>query len=36
MLDSVFMKKGTVDTSNGYTVKSDCYNLKISELKASL
>jgi hypothetical protein len=33
MLDSVFMKKGTVDASNGYTVKSDCYNLKISSLK---
>lgn len=33
MEDAVFMKKGTVDTSNGYTVKSDCYNLKISELK---
>ncbi len=33
MLDSVFMKKGTVDSSNGYTVKSDCYNLKISSLK---
>ena len=33
MLDSVFMKKGTIDTSNGYTVKSDCYNLKIHKLK---
>lgn len=33
MEDAVFMKKGTVDASNGYTVKSDCYNLKISELK---
>jgi hypothetical protein len=33
MEDAVFMKKGTVDPSNGYTVKSDCYNLKISELK---
>ena len=33
MLDSVFMKKGTIDTSNGYTVKSDCYNLKINQLK---
>ena len=36
MIDSVFMKKGTVDTSNGYTVKSDCYNLKISQLKDTL
>ena len=33
MLDSVFMKKGTIDASNGYTVKSDCYNLKINQLK---
>lgn len=33
MDDAIFMKKGTVDSSNGYTVKSDCYNLKISELK---
>ena len=34
--DSTFMKKGTVDASNGYTVKSDCYNLKISSLKDKL
>jgi len=33
MLDSTFMKKGTIDASNGYTVKSDCYNLKINQLK---
>ena len=33
MLDSILMKKGTIDTSNGYTVKSDCYNLKIHKLK---
>jgi hypothetical protein len=33
MIDSVFMKKGTIDASNGYTVKSDCYNLKINQLK---
>ena len=33
MIDSVFMKKGTIDPSNGYTVKSDCYNLKINQLK---
>lgn len=31
--DAVFMQKGTVDPSNGYTVKSDCYNLKIAQLK---
>jgi hypothetical protein len=33
MKDAVFMQKGTVDPSNGYTVKSDCYNIKISQLK---
>lgn len=33
MLDAVFMKRGTIDPSNGYTVKSDCYNLKINQLK---
>ena len=33
MLDSIFMKMGTIDSSNGYTVKSDCYNLKINQLK---
>tara|TARA_R110000868_G_scaffold70273_6_gene206604 strand:+ start:905 stop:1411 length:507 start_codon:yes stop_codon:yes gene_type:complete len=31
--DAVFMNKGTVDPANGYVVKSDCYNLKISQLK---
>lgn len=31
--DAIFMQKGTVDPSNGYTVKSDCYNLKIAKLK---
>ena len=36
MEDAIFMKKGTVDSSNGYTVKSDCYNLKISELKEAI
>jgi len=33
MLDSTFMKKGTMDPANGYVVKSDCYNLKINQLK---
>jgi hypothetical protein len=33
MEDAVFMKKGDVDPSNGYTVRSDCYNLKIKQLK---
>lgn len=29
---AVFMKKGQIDPSNNFTVKADCYNLKISEL----
>lgn len=33
MLDSVFIKKGTMDLDNGYVVRSDCYNLKINQLK---
>ncbi len=33
MNDAVFMKKGMTDPSNGYTVKSDCYNIPISKLK---
>lgn len=33
MEDAVFMKKGDVDSSNGYVVRSDCYNLKIAVLK---
>jgi hypothetical protein len=33
MKDAVFMQKGTIDPSNGYTVKSDCYNIKIDKLK---
>lgn len=33
MLDSTFMQKGTIDKANGYVVKSDCYNLKINQLK---
>ena len=32
MEDSIFLKKGTVDESNGYSVRSDCYNLKIDLL----
>jgi len=27
-----FMKKGTVDPSNNYKVRSDCYNVKIEDL----
>jgi hypothetical protein len=33
MKDAVFMQKGSIDPSNGYTVKSDCYNIKIDQLK---
>ena len=33
MLDSIFLKKGTIDPDNGYVVRSDCYNLKINQLK---
>ena len=33
MIDSVFLKKGTIDPDNGYVVRSDCYNLKINQLK---
>ena len=34
--DAVFMKKGDLDPSNGYVVKSDCYNIKISQLKEGI
>jgi len=27
------MEKGTVDSSNGWKVKSDCYNVPINELR---
>ena len=33
ILDAIYMKKGDVDPSNGYVVKTDCYNIKISQLK---
>jgi len=33
LADAVFMKKGTVDPSNNYVVKSDCFNMKITSLK---
>jgi hypothetical protein len=32
--EAVFMQKGTVDPSNGYVVRSDCYNLPIHKLQA--
>lgn len=28
-----FMKKGQIDRSNNFTVKADCYNVKISKLR---
>lgn len=34
--DAVFLNKGDKDPSNGYTVKSSCYNLPISSLHASV
>lgn len=34
MKESVFMKKGMIDPSNGYVVKSDCYNMKINQLRS--
>ena len=30
---SNFLRKGQVDPSNNFTVKADCYNLKISDLR---
>ena len=30
---AVFMKKGSLDPANGYTVRADCYNVPISELR---
>lgn len=32
-LKAKFLKKGSQDGSNGFTVRSDCYNVSISELK---
>jgi len=32
-IDAILMTKGDVDPSNGYVVKSTCYNLKIDKLK---
>ena len=30
---AVFLKKGQLDPSNNYTVKADCWNVKIQDLK---
>tara|TARA_R110002020_G_scaffold132467_1_gene295821 strand:- start:28 stop:504 length:477 start_codon:yes stop_codon:yes gene_type:complete len=32
---AIFMKKGYVDPSNNFTVRADCYNMKIEELDNS-
>jgi len=34
--DSVFLKKGQIDPSNNFTVKADCYNIKINQLKGKI
>lgn len=31
--DAIFLQRGDVDPSNNYTVKSDCYNMKIQDLQ---
>ena len=31
--DADFLKKGQIDPSNNFTVKADCYNMKINQLK---
>lgn len=36
MRDARYMKKGDVDPSNNYTVRADCYNLPISQLKPNV
>jgi hypothetical protein len=33
---ATFLEKGQVDPSNNFTVKSDCYNIAISELKVGI
>jgi hypothetical protein len=35
-VDATFLEKGTVDESNGYVVKSSCFNLPISALKETI
>jgi hypothetical protein len=34
--DAVFLQKGQLDPSNGYTVKASCYNMPISSLHATV
>jgi hypothetical protein len=34
--DAVFLKKGQIDPSNNFTVKADCYNIKIKQLKKEI
>jgi hypothetical protein len=31
--DAVALKKGEIDPTNNFTVKADCYNVKISALQ---
>jgi hypothetical protein len=31
--NAVALKKGEIDPSNNFTVKADCYNIKISDLQ---
>ena len=31
--NSTFLRKGQIDRSNNFTVKADCYNMKIENLK---
>ena len=33
---AVFLKKGQVDPSNNFTVRADCYNVRIDQLGESL
>ena len=33
---ATFLRKGDVDPSNNYTVKADCYNVRIDELAKQL
>lgn len=33
---AIFLKKGEVDPSNNYTVKADCYNVRIDQLGEKL
>jgi hypothetical protein len=34
--DAVYLRKGEVDPSNNFTVKSNCYNMPISQLESEI